>query len=530
MRRFLEILLLSFCLFTTFLSKNEGWCQGVKLAETYKATLDFSAEGIGRDWISTQEDVWSLSSFAYAVGNQLQVLLGPSTVVFGKHGTDVVWAAVIPDEPGKLIKAPSGTGESITSIFLRFHPQLVQRIFKPETVQGNGPAEKLIPARRIYQYKINAGWQTGNLPVIPEIHSIILDCETVEGSRRRFEHNTQNGKVEYHSFATGKPIPDLLSGPLAYPQEAEEIFLAAWKAFDQEYAMFGVKPNVDWAALKDQYLPIARKAKNSYEAAGAVALLLAHLEDLHVSVKAGEEYLWCYNRFRPMNGNWNALRSIIGDIEKSQDGLAWGQTKDRIGYICVLHLPGEENGRKEIVEKFDRILDELKETHSLILDLRFNGGGDEPTAQLLAGRFVDKPRTYSLSQFRSGKKHGDLGRKLERIVEPRGPWRYEKPVITLTGQRTMSSAESYALMMAQCPQATTLGDRTAGSSGCPRLLRLPADITVRLPRWLDMDPKGNPLDFVGIKPEVVITTNDNDFKSNRDPVLQAALKRLRQAK
>jgi C-terminal processing protease CtpA/Prc len=107
---------------------------------------------------------------------------------------------------------------------------------------------------------------------------------------------------------------------------------------------------------------------------------------------------------------------------------------------------------------------------------------------------------------------------------------YEKPVIALTGQKTMSSAESYALMMGQCPQVTTLGDRTAGSSGCPRLLELPADITVRLPRWLDMDPKGKPLDFVGVKPEVVVETSVNDFKSNCDPVLQAALKRLLQAK
>jgi hypothetical protein len=529
MRRSWRILILSFCLFATFLSRNEGRCEGVKLAETYKATLDFSAEGIGRDWISTKEDVWSLGSFAYSVGKQFQVKLGPSTVIFGKHGTNVVWAVVIPDEPGRIIKAPSGTGDSITSIFLRFHPQLVQKIFKPDTVKGNGPAEKLIPARRIYQYKINAGWQTGNLPVIPKMYSVILDCETVEGSRRRFEHNTQNGKVAYHSFAAGNPLPELHSSPVT-AQQAEDIYLAAWKAFDQEYAMFGVKPNVDWEALKDQYLPIARKAKNSYEAAGAVALLLAHLEDLHVSVKAGEEYLWCYNRYRPMNGNWNALRSIIGPLEESRDGLAWGETKDRIGYICVLNLPGGKEEQQEIVEHFDRILDKLKETRSLILDIRFNGGGDEITAQLLAGRFADRPRTYSLNQYRSGRKHGELGRKLERTFEPRGPWRYEKPVITLTGQKTMSSAESYALMMAQCPQVTTLGDRTAGSSGCPRLLRLPADITVRLPRWLDMDPKGKPLDFDGIMPEVVIKTSGNDFNSDRDPVLRAALNRLRQAK
>ena len=57
----------------------------------------------------------------------------------------------------------------------------------------------------------------------------------------------------------------------------------------------------------------------------------------------------------------------------------------------------------------------------MIVDLRFNGGGDELLARAVAARFVDKKRVYSINQYRDGPKHDQLGPKLEREVEPRGP-------------------------------------------------------------------------------------------------------------
>ena len=91
----------------------------------------------------------------------------------------------------------------------------------------------------------------------------------------------------------------------------------------------------------------------------------------------------------------------------------------------------------------------------------------------------------------------------------------------------MSSAESFALALAQCPQVTTMGDRTAGSSGNPRRVEAGAGIVVNLPRWIDMDPQGKPIDVVGIPPRVKITAQPADFQGENDPVLAAALKNLR---
>jgi C-terminal processing protease CtpA/Prc len=169
----------------------------------------------------------------------------------------------------------------------------------------------------------------------------------------------------------------------------------------------------------------------------------------------------------------------------------------------------------------------MGETWALIVDLRFNGGGGEDLAQAIAGRFTDERRVYSTSQYRDGPKPDNLGQRIERVFEPRGPWRYAAPVVLLQGRKTLSSAESMALMFAQCPQVTTLGDSTGGSSGNPRSIQLECGITVNQPRWLDRDPEGNPIEHVGVAPEVRIEAAPEAFDDTRDPVLEAALARLR---
>ena len=303
---------------------------------------------------------------------------------------------------------------------------------------------------------------------------------------------------------------------------ALEAFDAVWNAFDREYAMFAIKPKVDWDKLRETYRPRAAAAKDNGELGVVIAEMLAHLEDLHIFVQVDGQYIPGYNRARMLNANSKARQSLIGKIVSTDHDLAWGKTGDGIGYISINRLSDSA-----MPDDFDAVLEKMQDTKGLILDLRYNGGGSEPLGQQITGRFIDKPRVYSLSQFRSGPKHTDLTEKTRRTCEPAGPWRYVGPVAVLQGQKTMSSAESFALMLAQCPQATTMGDRTAGSSGNPRQIQAGAGIVVNLPRWIDMDPDGKPIDFVGISPKIKVDAKPKDFGGDRDPVLSAALEHLR---
>ncbi|HVV71586.1 MAG TPA: hypothetical protein VHI52_08825, partial [Verrucomicrobiae bacterium] len=82
-------------------------------------------------------------------------------------------------------------------------------------------------------------------------------------------------------------------------------------------------------------------------------------------------------------------------------------------------------------------------------------------------------------------------------------------------------------MMSGDPDLTTMGDHTCGSSGNPKLVQLPLDITVSVPRWIDYLPDGSPLDERGFQPQVPFKPQPGAFDGERDDLLSAALERLR---
>lgn len=490
------------------------------LAEVYPAALDHEEGFPAHDWESGPEDVWSLTSFRFAHGDDLAVELGRSTVVFGRNDTSVLWAVVLPAEPAPLVASEAaGGGAAIRSVFLRFNPSLVAELFPSETVVGRGEARSALEAKRVFHWKIGGSWQSGNRPVVPWRHSIVVDVAT-DGPRRFFMIDTNEGTVKYEPAFANRRLPD------AVPLTAEEALAAfdeAWSAFDREYAGFGLLPDVDWAALRDRWRPVAAEAATAYEVAAAIGGLLEPLDDFHAWVAAGDEFIPLQRRSRFRAASWPGSVAQIGEVRDTRKQVASGRTEDGVGYVNVYGL-----GHPELTETFDAALEELADTWALVLDLRFNGGGDELRARSLAGRFLAEPVVYSKNRYRDGPAHDDLGPVLDRTCEPRGPWRYAAPIVVLQNGTTMSSAESFLLMLAQAPEARTMGQATAGSSGNPRRLELAGGIRVNLPRWLDLDPDGAPIEHVGIAPDLPVDADPAEYTNEADPVVVEALRRLRE--
>lgn len=486
-------------------------------ADRYQATLDFSEPPQGRAWQCDAHDVFTLKSFRIDQP-QLKLRLDACQIVLGHHERNVLWAAVLPDAPGKLEAAPQGQGEAVTGIWLRFHPARLQELIPKETIVGQGKADAVALGKRMCAWKIGGSWQSGNLPVVPWRHWLIVDVDTDAPARRFFSVDGKTDTVKPEPAFTNRPLPALRA---VTKDQALAAFDTVWSAFDREYAMFGIKAGVNWQTLRDTWRPRAQTATNSYAVAVALAGLVEPLQDLHVWVKAGDEFVPIAARNRPLNGNWRACLARWQKAVDSKVGVVHARNDDGVGYVAIHQL-----GKKELVAAFDQALDALADCHALIIDLRFNGGGDETLARQIAGRFLAETSLYSSSRFRNGKRHDDLGPPQPRRCEPRGPWRYQSPVVVLQGQRTMSSAESFALMLAQAPNVTTMGDRTAGSSGNPRQVQTDIGVVVNLPRWLDLDPKGKPIEDVGIPPQVRVDANEQDFTPTHDPVLEAALAHL----
>ena len=357
--------------------------------------------------------------------------------------------------------------------------------------------------------------------MVPEKSSVTVDLETREGPRRFFSIDTVNSKVRYVDAFKKRSLP---AGKAFDRETALHVFDNVWNAFDREYAMFVVKPDIDWPKLRDEFRSRVPAAKNNWELAHLLAEMLAHLKDLHVAVRVGGMHVPVYRRDRPLNANRLAVAKLLGPVTDSGHDLSWCLTGDGVGYIAIDRLTDPD-----LSQHFGDVLENMGRTRGLILDLRSNGGGSEPLGLEIAGSFLDSAHIYASSQYRSGPRHTDLTVPKSRFCGPKDPWHYVAPVVVLQGQRTMSSAEGLVLMLCQCPQVTTMGDRTAGSSGNPRPLNAGAGITVNLPRWNDLDAKGKPIDAIGIPPAIVVDTKPADFSDTADPVLVAALARLRAA-
>jgi carboxyl-terminal processing protease len=494
----------------------------VDLGRRYPATLDYSPTPNGYDWTCDANDVWRLTNFAFAIGDQFRVELKSAQVVVGHHGSNALWAAVFPDQAGEIIRADAGQGEHVTSIWLRFHPARLGEIFPPATVTEPGHKEKIGDARRLAAHKMKSCWQSSGLPMVPEKGIVTLDLETREGHRRFYSINTVKSICSYFDVFKTQPLPAATN---LDRETALQVFDTVWSAFDREYAMFVVKPEVDWSNLRVEFRARVPEARDNLKLADLLAEMLGHLKDLHAGVRIGDFNVPVYDRARPLNANRLALPKLLGPVTVVGRDMSWCITDDGIGFIAIDRLIDWK-----LAQFFNDALEKMSQTRGLILDLRYNGGGSEPLGLEIAGSFLDRERIYAKSQYRNGPRHTDLGIPQSRVCQPKDPWHYVAPVIVLQGQRTMSSAESLVLMLSQGPEVTTMGDRTAGSSGNPRSVDAGAGITANLPRWNDLDAEGKPFDAIGIPPDVVVDTTTASFSDQDDIVLAAALKRLRAAK
>jgi len=494
--------------------------QSVDLLARYpaKLTAGDSQPDHARPWDFTGDDLFRLSGFTLAVGGEFRVQTGPADLGIGHCADGAVWAVVIPRESGRLVSQVKSQEEPVAHVWLRFHPREINHLFPPGTVSAQPDRGLEAQVRGIAEHKVTSSWHANGKALIPEPKDLTVDVDTKGGRRRFFVVDTKAATAEYIPAFADRPVKP---APLLTAESAQSAFDQLWEAFDRDYAMFVLRPEVDWAELRKQYRPKALQSKTTEEFARVCAQMLKPLRDLHVWLTVAGRHVPVFNRPRSANANPSARRAILGDL--SQKGsVEWAVTSDSIGYLAI---PGWSD--PAIPGDCDAVLEEMRDLRGLILDVRLNGGGSEPLAREVAGRFLPEEFVYGYSQFRNGPSHTNLTPMCERRVHPRGPWCYQRPVVVLIGQKCMSSNESFVAMMSGDPEALIMGDHTCGSSGNPEIIHLPLDMTVSVPRWIDYLPDATPLDERGFQPYIRFDPNPGAFAADRDELLTAALERLR---
>jgi hypothetical protein len=282
---------------------------------------------------------------------------------------------------------------------------------------------------------------------------------------------------------------------------------------------------VDWRWRFSKFGPRLRASRTSAEFAQRAAMLLGVARDLHLWLKVNGLTIATFRRGVRPNVALQWLPGLVPGWTQHNPVVASGRFPEGAQYLSLRAWPG---GNPGLLRPALRVLRQAAVAgDSLIIDVRANCGGAEPLAGRFAGCFIRRPVCYAKHLTRA---RGRFKGPCERWLRPArsGPF-YAGRVAVLTGPGTVSSCESFVLMMKQVPNCTTIGQRTAGASGNPKPIDLGNGVAVFVPSWQDMDLDGTRLEGRGVFPQIEVGPGSR-FSPYSDPVLDEALKVLRRGR
>jgi hypothetical protein len=324
-------------------------------------------------------------------------------------------------------------------------------------------------------------------------------------------------------FTTGKRTGEAAANPAARQLALNrEAVVHLKRSLDEDYSYRDLR-QTNWDERFAQFRPKLETNCAPRQFAEAAAELLSPAQDIHLWLKVNGETIPTWKRRAVWNVASNKLPRFVPRWQKRSGIVCTGEFGDGLRYLFIRSWPGDE--REELEPAYEALTDAAEAGKPLIIDVRANGGGSEDLAAEFAGCFLDKPAVYAKDVIR---RDGQFSRPLDRTVKPnRARPKYRGKVVVLAGAGTVSSSESFVMMMKQVPGCTIVGEPTAGCSGNPRPVDLGNEVTVFFPSWKDLDLDGNCLEGKGFAPMVEVKTSPEAF-DKADPVLEAALKLLRQ--
>ncbi|MGO8677126.1 MAG: S41 family peptidase [Limisphaerales bacterium] len=265
----------------------------------------------------------------------------------------------------------------------------------------------------------------------------------------------------------------------------------------QDYSYRDLR-RVDW---KRRFVALGRRlraAGTALEFAGEAAKLLGPAQDPHLWLRVGRQTVPTYRRCAQRNVDLSALPGLVRSWRQHNEVVMSGSLAEGVAYLCLRAWPG--HAPHQLRPAYRVLRQAAAARQSLIIDVRANGGGAEPLAARFAGCFVGGPVCYAKHlTMRAGKLTGPF----ERWVKPNqaGP-RHRGRVAVLVGPGTVSSCESFVMMMRRVPGCKLIGQRTAGSSGNPKPVDLGNGVVLFVPSWQDLDLHGACLEGRGVEPDV----------------------------
>jgi hypothetical protein len=302
-----------------------------------------------------------------------------------------------------------------------------------------------------------------------------------------------------------------------------------WREYDRLYGLFEVK-ELDWPAVYGQYRPLVTPGMSEDAFFDVASRMLGELNDGHVwLLKPGPGYRrydsgpqYPTGDFRP-----EVARAYLQQVHElpGADGPAvvYGTLPGNVGYVAFNDLSQLPSWYRKSMKA---VLGKLGDAKGLVVDARNITGGDDRSAQEVAGHFATERRLYMTTRFRNGPRHGDFTAPFEWYVSPGGEKRYAGPVVLLTNRTTQSAGETFTLAMRQTGTVTQVGDTTYGIFSDNPQRELPNGwiFTVSTGDFRAAD--GRNYEGIGLAPQVPVQNRKEEAEAGQDKALEKAIELL----
>lgn len=328
-------------------------------------------------------------------------------------------------------------------------------------------------------------------------------------------------------------------------------FEALWHEFDIGYGAMAAK-SLNWDSLKLVYGSKVTNSSSDYELFKAMCGLLHEINDGHTDLKAtGVAFFRSWNRreksfyvdryTQSMEDVGRQLKTIkayyLNNSFTSVEVEGWmffygtvAVNQKKIGYLYIPTFSLDDFPDSFI----QSAVDDFQLLDAVIIDLRFNGGGNTESFVKTLNRFASESKIFLKSKYRNGPLHNDFSEMFEHRIRPHSNCLKNKPVAILMNSYTASSSEHFILGMKSQKGVITVGDTTCGafSSVNERLLpngwcfRIGGQVVYTPEGKLMVDSKGRYLEGIGLSPDYYMPDYWEPLLLHKDLPLDKAIEKL----
>ena len=312
-------------------------------------------------------------------------------------------------------------------------------------------------------------------------------------------------------------------------------FKSFWETFSRNYGFFEQR-GIDWEEIYRVYLPKIKSLNSSQDFGKLLKEIVDKFNDGHIRLDIPEliqqppktkREKRTYSKDQILDSISN--KYLVTPFNYNNGVIRWGIIKNRnIGYIGIRDMNGFSNYITDSIENtitfdsvykekeksyqpleqfkneilgvefiMDKVLKDLNETSSIIIDLRFNGGGYETVSLKLLSYFIkDEKHIFSVKT----KTSNGFTPVQKYYIKPSK--KSEKKIYLLTSPFSSSSTEIFVLGSLSFNNFERLGSKTNGIFSELLWKQLPNGWEYSLSNEVYMDTKDKTYEGDGIDVDV----------------------------